>query len=812
MRELPTGTVTLLFTDIEGSTRLLEELGDRYADVLAEHRRLLREAFRAHGGVEVDTQGDAFFYAFTTAGGAVEAARNAQLALADGPVRVRIGIHTGEPIVGAEGYVGIDVHRAARIMGAGHGGQVLVSERTRSLLDGVALRDLGLHRLKDLSEPQPLYQLGDGEFPPLRTLHATNLPTQATPLIGRERELAEALHLLRSNRLLTLTGPGGSGKTRLALQLAAEALEEFPHGVFWVPLQALRDPELVLPTIAETIGSKDGVAEHVGDKRLLLLLDNLEQVIGAAPALADLLADTRNAKLLVTSREALRIAGEQRYDVEPLPQGDAVTLFIERARAVAPTFEPDPAVAAICSRLDGLPLAIELAAARVNLLSSDELLARLERTLPVLTAGARDAPERQRTLRATIEWSYDLLDDSEQRLFRRLAVFAASFDIGAVEPVCEGALDTLQSLVDKSIVRRWATGRFGMLETVYEYAEERLEESREAKEFRRRHAEYFLSVAKSTNLSSLAEGEARYELAATEHENFRRALEWALDTGDVGVGLQTAVELEHFWVVRPFEGMRWLAALLERADDVPLVLRAHALRVYGGVTFIVGEFESGDRLSEESLLAYRACGDERGVAEMLNRRAMSAVGQNDLDEARARVEQALAIHRRLRNRRGEAVSLGTLGTIEWRAGNRERSLELMGTSAALAAEAGFTWWQTGMLYDLCERSVEVGRWEEAERFGWEALDLAHRIGDRLHAVYLLALLARIAGETGRLEKAGLLWGALEQEEERGPVGQWEAEREAYAAPVLARTGGEFQRGRERGRRLSFDEAIKEARG
>jgi predicted ATPase/class 3 adenylate cyclase len=809
VRQLPAGTVTLVFTDIEGSTRLLHELGDDYAEVLAEHRRVLREAFAQHGGVEVDTQGDAFFYAFTHAAGALAAAADAQDALAAGPVRVRIGVHTGEPIVWAEGYAGVDVHRAARICAAAHGGQVVLSERTRALVDGRQVSDLGSHRLKDLSEPQRLYQLGDGEFPPIRTLHATNLPTQPSPLIGRERELSQAGELLRAHRLLTLTGAGGSGKTRLALQLAADALDEFPDGVFWVPLQGLHDPELVLPTIAQTLGAKDGLADYVADKRLLLLLDNLEQVLEAAPKLAEMLGQTHRAKLLVTSREPLRIAGEQRYAVEPLLELDAVTLFVERARAVDASFEPNPAVVEICRRLDYLPLALELAAARVSLLTPDELLARLGRALPVLTVGRRDAPERQRTLRAMIGWSYDLLDDEEQRLFRRLAVFAASFELDAAEPVCEAGLETLQSLVDKNLVRRWASGRFGMLETVHEYAEEALNASGESDAVRRRHAEHYLAVADSTNLADESVGEQRHDVAARELDNFRRALEWTLAGGDVALGIRLAIALELAWVARdPFEGSRWFEALLARAESVPPHLFARALLAHGGVLFISGDFERGAQLYEQSLAEFRELGDERGAANVLHRLPYAAVVQGDFARARALAEESLTLHRRFENRRGEAIALGTLGDIEWRTGNdRDGAFELARDSAAIAEEIGFDWWKAGMLYCMCEWSLELGRRDDAESLGREGVELAHRIGDRMHTVYVLALLARAAAQDGKGERAGVLWGAVEAEEQRGIVGQWEDERELYAAPVLEHAGPEFERGRTIGRGLPLNEAV-----
>ncbi len=811
MRELPGGTVTFLFTDIEGSTRLLHEHGDRYVDVLAEHRRLLRDAFARHGGVEIDTQGDAFFVAFADARAAVAAAAEGQRALAAGPVRIRVGVHTGEPIVWDEGYAGEDVHRAARICAAAHGGQVVLSERTRSLVDGVAVRELGAHRLKDLSEPQRLFQLGEGEFPPLRTLHATNLPTQPSPLIGREREVVEAGELLRAQRLLTLTGTGGSGKTRLALQLAAEAIEDFPDGVFWVPLQAVRDAELVASTIAETIGAKGGLAEHIGDRRLLLLLDNVEQVIESAPQLAELLRATSNAKLLVTSREPLRIAGEHRYPVEPLPETDAVALFVERARAIDPTFAATDAIAAVCRRLDGLPLAIELAAARVGVLAPEQLLARLDRALPLLTAGARDAPDRQRTLRATIEWSHELLDAHEERLFRRLAAFAASFELDAVGPVCDAELDTFQSLVEKSLVRRWGSGRFGLLETVAEFAEERLAASEDADVIRARHAAHYLTVAQAANLADDAEGPQDQELAAREQPNFRKALEWALDR-DVALGLRLAIPLEQLWVARqPFEGIRWFESLFAAAGELEPVLRARALVGFGGLVFIAGEFERGKQLYEEALAEYTALGDDRGRAQVLHRLPYAAMVEGDLPRARAIAEESLALHRRFGNRKGEAIVLGTLADVDWRSGvDRERALALGQQSAEIAGEVGFVWWQSSVLTYLCEWSLELEERADAERFGVQALAIAHRIDDRMHRTYLLALLSRAAAEDGRRERAGELWGALEADEARGQIGQWEDEREAYAASVLAHADDAFERGRSRGHARSLDEVVADA--
>ena len=812
MRRLPTGTVTFLFTDIEGSTKLLGELGgEGYADALAEHRRALRDAVAAHAGVEVDTQGDAFFIAFARASDAVSAARVAQDALAAGPVKARMGIHTGEPVVTDEGYVGMDVHRAARVMAAGHGGQVLISSAARDLLDErFTLRDLGPHRLKDLSAPQHLFQLGEGEFPPLKTLHQTNLPVQPTPLIGRQVELEQASALLRQNRLVTLVGPGGSGKTRLALQLAADAVEDFEDGVFWVPLQAVADPTLVDATIGEVVGANDAVADFLRGRTTLLLLDNLEHVLDAAPGLAELLRKAPGVKVLATSREPLKLGGEQRFTVEPLPDADAVTLFVERARAVDSDFAPSPAVLEICHRLDGLPLALELAAARVSVLSAEDLLLRLDRSLPLLTRGARDAPERQRTLQGTIEWSYELCSTEEQQLFGRLGVFPASFALEAAEAVCDAALDTVQTLIDKSLVRRWGSGRLGMLGTIHEYAREQLVDSGEIVELGRRHAEHYLVVAESANLRAEAEGRENPELARLEKANFRDALDWAA-THDVELGLRLAVSLETHWVFAdPFEGARRLEALLADADGIDPRLRADALRALAGALYIVGEFDRGAELYEESFALYRELGDEWGEGHMLHRLATDAYRLGDLERAIALSEEGLEISRRRHDRKDEAIGLGNLGRVAWIQGNVDQAIELLTGATELAGEVGFLWWQAGTLLELGELTVESGRLEEAEQWLRQGIELSHHLDDRLHLVYGLALCARLAAEQGNLERAGRLWGAIEAEERRGAIGQWEDEREEYERVVLAHGGPELERGREAGRQLSLDEAVETA--
>ncbi len=504
MAELPTGTVTLVFTDIEGSTRLLETLGESYGEVLAEHRSLMRQAFSSRGGIEVDTQGDAFFYAFPRATDAVMATAEAQLALTDHPwpeaaeVRVRMGIHTGEPALSGEGYVGADVHRAARICTAAHGGQVLVSEVTAQLIgqgiQDITLRDLGNHGLKDLSDPQHLYQLVVAglrdDFPAIRSLDSrpNNLPRQLTPVVGREQEIKTGCHLLleEDTALLSLTGPGGTGKTRLALALGQELLDSFPHGVFFVDLSTTTDASLVIPVVASTLSLRESgaksitetLADHLAGKQMFLILDNFEQVIDAAPEVSSLLASAPGLKVLVTTREPLRLRGERELQVPPLdlphPQhrdpetlatSPAVALFCERAAAVRASFELTrenaSSVAEICRRLDGLPLALELAAPRIRTMSPSSLLARLDRSLEVLTGGERDLADRHRTLRAAISWSYELLDEDEKRLFSRLGVFAGGFTPEAAEAVADqgdhslAVWDGLSSLVLFRDARQW---------------------------------------------------------------------------------------------------------------------------------------------------------------------------------------------------------------------------------------------------------------------------------------------------------------------------------------------------------------------
>jgi predicted ATPase/class 3 adenylate cyclase len=808
MRELPSGTVTFLFTDIEGSTRLLHELGDSYADDLAEHRRVLRSTFERHGGVEVDTQGDAFFVAFARAKDALAAADEGQRALREGPLRVRMGVHTGEPLTTDEGYVGLDVHRAARIAAVGHGGQVLVSAATTALLDpsNTVLLDLGEHRLKDLSAPERIYQLGEAEFPPLRSLNATNLPIAASPLVGREREVDELVALLaNSTRLVTVTGTGGTGKTRLALQVAAELVEAFPGGVFFVPLAGVSSASLVAGTIASTVGVRE--LSELRDRHALLLVDNFEHLLDAAPAVSEVLAAGSALNVLTTSRAPLRIDGEREYPLEPLPDTQALELLTERALAVRPDFVPDKAAHEICRRLEGLPLAIELAASRLRSLGSAALLERLEHRLPVLTSGRRDVPERQRTLRTTIEWSYDLLEPELRKVFARLGVFA-TFSLEAAEAVADADLDAVDALVEASLLKHLGSDRYLMLETIREFALERLEEP---DEIRRRHAEFFLELAQRANLQIEAEGPMRHELVIPERDNIRAALEWALEADEAELGLRLACALENLWNTSdPLEGRRWLEALLAHAPTIDPWLHAFALRLLGNAAAITGDRERAVELYTRSHVGFRDCGDQLRAAVMQHRAAVNSGATGNMQRARPvrrLIEENLAYFRRVGFAKGEAQCHTFLGNVAWEEGEVEPALEHYDRAIQLSHETGFTWWEIHALLLRAEKLFEVGRTDEADGSAREGLAVATRIQDRIATVEGLGLLARARVEQGDEKRAGLLWGAVEADAERLPLARWEQVREELQRPILARAGAAFEAARLEGRELSLDEAV-----
>jgi predicted ATPase len=799
MPDLPSGTVTLLFTDIEGSTRLLRELGPEYEAALAEHRRALREAFAAHSGVEVDTQGDAFFYAFAEAPQAVAAAEAAQTALDSGPVRVRMGLHTGAPALGGEGYVGLDVHLGARIAAAGHGGQVLLSRATHGLLAGIVARDLGEHRLKDFEEAVRIYQLGDAAFPPLKTISNSNLPRPASGFVGREREVAEVAALMQDGaRLVTLTGPGGSGKTRLAIEAAGDVVGSFGNGVFWIALATLRDPDLVLPTIAEAVGAQGDLVSHVGEREQLLLIDNLEQVIDAAPALGATLEACPNLRLLVTSRELLRVSGEVEYEVLPLAEPEAVELFCLRAQ-----LPEGPAIDELCRRLDNMPLALELAAARVKVLPPEQIVERLGQRLDLLKGG-RDAEPRQATLRATIEWSYDLLDADEQRLFARLSVFPGC-TVAAAEAVCDADLDVLQSLVEKSLVRR-TDDRFWMLETIREFATQRLDASGEADEIRRRQAEHAVAIAESTNLRTerTESGANRYDIALPERENFRAALDWALGH-DPALGVLLMVELEQFWVSHdPAEGARRLGALLDAAGDLPPDLEAAGLRVLGGTTQVAGDPERGAEFYARSLDLYEQLGDEWGIVHLRHRVWTTRA----VTEQQAWLEENLARARALGSLMLEVEAIGGLAWIAHTGGEFDRAAELYRVELEGARQLGFAWFIAIAGGNLAECELELGELDEAEVHGLDALAVAREIDDPRVTSWMLLLFAAIAVRRGDRELGGRLAGAVEAKRARDGLG-WSEDDYAEWVARLPAGDAVFEAGRQAGLLLPLEEAAAE---
>jgi predicted ATPase/class 3 adenylate cyclase len=809
--ELPTGTVTFLFTDVEGSTQLLHELGaEAYAHALAEHRRMIRAACAAEGGVEVDTQGDAFFFAFPTAPGALAAAAVFTEALASGPIQVRVGLHTGAPLLADEGYVGDDVHRAARIAAAGHGGQVLVSAATAPLVGG-ELNDLGDHRFKDLAYPERVFQLGGGQYPPLRSLYRTNLPIPANPLIGRKKELVEVLRLVGEGaRLVTLVGPGGIGKTRFALAAAGEAAERFRDGVWFVDLTPVRDLELVVPTIAHSVGAETELSRHLSDSRTLLLLDNFEQVVGAAGDVAGLLSACPRLTVMVTSRESLRVSGEREYRLKPLPESVAVELFRMRARAVVPDLDVDYAVAAeICQRLDGLPLAIELAAARVRVFSPESLLEKLDERLPVLVSRSRDIHERQRTLHSTIAWSYELLTEDEQRLFRRLAVFRGGATLEAIEAVADAGADLVESLVDKSLVRL-RRGRFVVLETIREFARNELAVSGEDGEVRRRHAQHFASVADSANLNAgnLRPGGQRLDIAITEQDNIRAALDWAMASQDKEFALRLAIAMDQFWVANdPTESQRRYAALFELPGGVDPRVRAEALRSYASSFHIVGDQETAARLYEESFGIFDELGDERGRAVLLHRFGILAMQRQELERARELVEESHAIHERNADAWGLTQTVGTLGAIERDAGDEVRAYALIADSADRAKAVGVLWWHAGMLIELAALSLEAGRLEDAEVKARESLELANGMHDYGGRVFGVGVLACVAAERGDTERAGRLWGAIEDDHVGAPLGGWIRHRASCQAHIDSIDAPQLAAPLAAGRSMSLDDAV-----
>ena len=766
---LPTGTVTFLFTDIEGSTKLLHELGaETYSEVLAEHRRILRAAFTAHAGVEVDTQGDAFFVAFPTAPGAVQAALEARDALAAGPIRVRMGIHTGTPHVSVEGYVGEDVHKGARIAASGHGHQVLLSSQTRDLVS-IEVTDLGEHRLKDFAEPVAIFQLGSERFPPLKTISNTNLPRPASSFIGREHEVEQVVALLQSGaRLLTLTGPGGSGKTRLSIEAAAELVPQFRNGVFWVGLATLRDPSLVTETVGQTLGAKDGLVDHVGEREMLLLLDNLEQVIEAAPELASLVEACPNLRLLVTSRELMRVRGEVEYPVPPLADPDAVELFCTRSG-----LDPSEVISELCRRLDNMPLAVELAAARTKVLSPAQILERMSERLDLLKGG-RDADARQRTLRATIEWSHDLLSPEEKTLFARLAVFAGGSTLGAAVAVAGADLDIIESLVDKSLVRH-TDERFWMLETIRAYAIDRLEQTGEADEIQQRHAEHFLVLAEQDAPHLTGEFSKEWvDLQENEHDNHRAAYDWLESSGHTQDVLRLAGALTEFWQLRghTVEGMRRLEAAL-RADDRPTPARGQALQGAADLAGTMGDVAKDKHYLKKALTLQRELGNARGVAMALWGLGYVAFEEDDLVRGLRTLEESVATLREIGD---EHHILHVMRTLAWghhRLGDLDRARALHEDNLELARARGDRLAMAGIMGSLAAIAVDQGRIHDAMSLMRENNAILRDLRDFMGISENLCRMAKTLTVAGRPTLAAQVLGCFEAlTEEAGGAESW----------------------------------------
>jgi predicted ATPase len=748
--QLPVGTVTFCFTDVEGSTALLKELGpERYAEALLEHRHLVRGVFARHGGVEVDTQGDAFFYVFVEPGEALLGCVEVQEALAAGPIRLRIGLHTGTAHLTSDGYVGEDMHLGARIAASGHGGQVLLSAATRALADGEVI-SLGEHRLKDFAERVEIFQHGQSRFPPLKTISNTNLPRPASVFVGRERQTRELVSLLsESARLVTLTGAGGSGKTRLAIEVASELVPAFQAGVFWIGLATLRDPALVIDTIAETLGSTVALRDHIGNRELLLVIDNVEQVVAAAPQFASLLEDCPNLKMLVTSREVLRVRGEVEYAVPPLETSEAVTLFCQRSQ-----LDPDMTIASLCQRLDNLPLAVELASARTSVLSPSQILERLSRRLDLLKGG-RDADVRQQTLRAAFEWSHDLLLPEEQLLFRRLSVFAGGCTLEAAEAVADADVDALQGLADKSLLR-FADERFWMLESIRQYAAERLNAAGESGEFNRRHADYFIALAANAEPSILGLNPKTWlDRLEIEHDNIRAALDYLEAAGETQLALALGGSIWEFWCLRGHyaEGWRRLERLLN-ADADATHARAKALT---GATHLAGNAGATDeaerRRAEEALALHQAHGDRWGVAYGQWQLSTIAARAGDFDDASQLAAESAGVLRELEDEHHALQATEHLGYCELQVRGMKAAKPIYEDVLTRARIAGDTQSEARALTRFAFWASDEGRHEEALELMQQVYRLDATLGDPNELVMDLVSIARAIAAAGYHEAA-----------------------------------------------------------
>jgi predicted ATPase/class 3 adenylate cyclase len=899
MPRLPTGTVTFLFTDIEGSTQLLERLPKAYGESLKRHDAILRRAVAAHDGVIFETIGDAVYAAFARPTEALASALEAQLALRNEPwgeigeIRVRMGIHTGEAERRGDHYFGRALYRCARLMATGYGGQVLVSSVTAALVGselppGAFLRSLGTHRLKDLGEPEEPYQLGHpeliAEFPPLKSLNArpNNLPLQVSAFVGRDRELSELRRLLDAKRLVTITGAGGTGKTRLALQVAAEAIDGFADGTFFVALASVAEGRLVLSEIAHAIGVREApgqplaerVKQYLATKQLLIVVDNFEQVITAAETVADLLGGAARLKILVTSRAPLRIAGEQEYPAPPLEvpdlheppplerlvEYDALRLFAERAAEVRPDFaltsENARSVAEICHRLDGLPLAIELAAARIKLLDAESLLRRLGHGLGLLVDGRRDAPARQKTLRGAIAWSHDLLGNSERELFRRIAVFRGGFTLEGAEAVCgsDGALDVLggvSALVENSLLRQDTTvsERFAMLETIREYALEQLASAPDAIALRRRHAEHFLAMAERAGKAGSDERQAWDDRLERDHDNIRAAIEWAAENDEGALGLRIAAAARLFWWSRAHweEGVTLLRSVLALPSAAAATVeRGAALHALGVLATARGDMPEAQVALQESIRIWRALGEGPRLVAALNMLGETYGYGGDFAKFAAVTEEALALARSVNvaavgtllhnlglarafggdleggrlllqealRERHSPVTICALGELARMAGDYERSADLLEKGLAELRSGRPEFFVAPFLATLALTVALRGDLPRAMALCAEGLEMARRLGHQLALALGLEVMAILRAETAQVASAARLFGAAEALRTRTGMAVWEPARlhaERASKHARAALGDEhFTKVWDEGTRMSLEGALAEA--
>jgi len=778
-RDLPTGTVTLLFTDVEGSTNLLRDLGEtEYALVLTEHRRVLRAAVSEHNGIEVDTEGDAIFAAFPTAAGAVSAALAAQGALRAGPIRVRMGLHTGTPLRTAEGYVGVDVHRAARIAAVGHGGQVLVSSTTAALLGGeVPLTDLGEHRLKDIAAAERIHQLGDEQHPALKSLSPSNLPESPGAFIGRSEELVEIGELLRdpSVRLLTLVGSGGIGKTRLSLEAAAEVAGSFPDGRWFVPLASVQEAEQAREALGQVLGLGEGagsavMSRHLAARRALVVLDNAEHLLpDLAEALAALLPTTGGSTVLVTSREPMHLEAERVVRIPVLTGTDAEDLLMSRARALGTPIQSSTALTTLADRLDRLPLALALAASRLSVMSVEQVLERLGQRLD-LFGGSRDADPRQRTLRATIEWSHDLLSEPEQALFRRLSVFSGGWTLDAAEAVGQSDIDVLGSLVDRSLVQRTnvdGTSRFEIMESIRQFAAEQLAASDEERAVRVRHATWFHALAQRVD-ERVAAGEPEEQwipLLTPELDNLRAAVAFGIEAGEAQLVREIAAALPMFWVMRgrSAEGRAWIERALGH-DPAEDATRRHLLSGLAILAYLEGDYAAATVAADAASVLAVALGPAVDDYTRLRMEARAALMRDDLEAAEPIFEQLLDAAREIDNGVGISSCRINLAYIANRTGRHEQAEALMQENLPFVRSRGQARCEATSLVTMAETLHYLERPAPSMDYASAAADVAPRAADALLLVENLRWYAAGAARVGDSEAAAEMLGACETAE------------------------------------------------